>query len=96
MHSKVPNNRAILKITEKVLFKIASEASYVYILSEQKFMKNAKTGLFGEFWKNWDLRSNSVTRQVSFNRTKLVENAKIRKFKSDIFGDFQTMCEYVH
>ena len=31
-----------LKITEKVSFDIASEASYVYILSGQKFIKNAK------------------------------------------------------
>ena len=34
---------------------------------------------FGEFLKTYSLRSNSVTRQVSFNRKKLVENAKIRK-----------------
>ena len=27
--------------------------------------------LFGEFLKTWSLRSNSVTRQVSFNRTKI-------------------------
>ena len=38
-----------LKITEKVLFNIASEASYAYILSGQKFIKNAKKGQFGEF-----------------------------------------------
>ena len=31
-----------LKITEKVSFNIASEASYVYIMSGQKFIKNAK------------------------------------------------------
>ena len=31
-----------LKITEKVSFNIASEASYVYILSGQKLVKNAK------------------------------------------------------
>ena len=31
-----------LNITEKVAFNIASEASYVYILSGQKFIKNAK------------------------------------------------------
>ena len=29
-------------ITEKVAFNMASVASYVYILSEQKFIKNAK------------------------------------------------------
>ena len=35
-----------LKITEKVSFNIASEASYVYILSGQKLIKNAKNGPF--------------------------------------------------
>ena len=30
------------KLQKKVSFNIASEASYVYILSEQKFIKNAK------------------------------------------------------
>ena len=35
-----------LKITQKVSFKIASEASYVYILSGQKFIKNAEKGQF--------------------------------------------------
>ena len=33
-----------LKITEKVSFNIASEASYVYILSGQKLIKNSKNG----------------------------------------------------
>ena len=40
-----------LKITEKVSFNIASEASYVYILSGQKFIKMPKMVHFGEFWK---------------------------------------------
>ena len=40
-----------LKITEKVAFNIASEASYVYILRGQKFPKNAKNGQYGEFLK---------------------------------------------
>ena len=31
-----------MKITEKVPFNIASDASYVYILSGQKFIKNAQ------------------------------------------------------
>ena len=35
-----------LKITEKVSFNIASEASYVYILSGQKLIKNAKNRPF--------------------------------------------------
>ena len=41
-----------LKIIEKVSFNIASEANYVYILSGQKFIKNAKNARFGELLKN--------------------------------------------
>ena len=33
-----------LKITEKVSFNIASEVSYIYILSGQKLTKKAKNG----------------------------------------------------
>ena len=38
---------------QKVKFNIASEASYVYIFSGQKFIKNAKNRQFGEFLKTW-------------------------------------------
>ena len=41
-----------LKITEKVSFNIASEASYVYFLSGQKLLKNAKNGQFWRVFKN--------------------------------------------
>ena len=66
-----------MKITEKVSFNIASEASYVYTSSGQKLIKNAKNGPFWRvFWKTWSLRSNSVTRQVSFKKTKIGENCQ--------------------
>ena len=39
---KISTYPRCLKITEKVSFNIASEASYVYILSGQKLIKNAK------------------------------------------------------
>ena len=38
------NNTQCLKIAQKVAFNIASEASYIYNLSGQKFIKNAKNG----------------------------------------------------
>ena len=41
-----PTKTQCLKITKKVAFIIASEASFVYILSGQKFIKNAKNGRF--------------------------------------------------
>ena len=49
-----------MKITEKVAFNIASEASYVYILSGQNLIKN------GQFWRVFK-NLNSVTRHVTFN-----------------------------
>ena len=44
-----------LKITEKVSFNIASEASYVYILSGQKLIKKAKNGPFWRVFENLKL-----------------------------------------
>ena len=44
-----------LKIAEKVSFIIASEASYVYILSGQKLIKNAKNGPFWRVFENLKL-----------------------------------------
>ena len=40
-----------LTILYKISFNIASETSYVYILSRQKFVKNAKDSHFDEFLK---------------------------------------------
>ena len=44
-----------LKITEKVSFKIASEASYGYILSGQKFNQKAQKGPFWRVFENLKL-----------------------------------------
>ena len=44
--SKGHNLSIKLQITEKVSFNIASEASYVYILSGQNLIKNAKNAQF--------------------------------------------------
>ena len=44
-----------LKITEKVSFNMASEASYVYILSGQKLIKNAKNCPFWRVFENLKL-----------------------------------------
>ena len=43
------------KITEKVSFNIASEASYAYILSGQKLLKNAKKCPFWRVFENLKL-----------------------------------------
>ena len=48
----------------------------------QVHLKIPKMDGFGELLKTSSLRSNSVTRQASFNK----------KSKCDILGDFQTLC----
>ena len=47
---------------------------------------------FGEFLKTWSLRSNSVTRQVSFKKDKnWWKMPKFKNSKCDILSNFQTM-----
>ena len=53
--SMILNIAQCLKITEKVSSNIASEASYVYILSGQKLIKNAKNGPFWRIFENLKL-----------------------------------------
>ena len=60
---------------------IASEASYVYILSGQKLIKNAKNSQFGEFLKS-EVGGQTVLPDMSILiGQKLVKKAKIQKFK---------------
>ena len=47
-----PYSNTVFENIEKVLFNIASEASYVYLLSGQRLFKNAN---FGDFLKTWRL-----------------------------------------
>ena len=66
------SNSRCLKITEKVSFNIASEAKLCLHFEWTKVnLKMAKIVHSGEFLKTWSLRTNSVTRQVTFNITKI-------------------------
>ena len=67
-------------------YDIVSEASYVYILSGQKLIKNAKNGPFRWLFQNLKLVVKQCYQAV-FIGQKLMENAKC-----DIFGNFQTLC----
>ena len=65
-----------LKIPKNVSFNIATEASYVFILCVQKFIKIAKNSpILPSSWK-----PEACDQRVLPDR----------KFKLDIFGDFQT------
>ena len=50
-----PETARCLKITVEVSFNIVSEASYVYILSGQKLIENAKNGPFWRVFENLKL-----------------------------------------
>ena len=47
---------------------------------------------FGEFLKTWSLRSNSVTRPVTFNKTKI--GGKCHNSNATFLSNFQTMCKH--
>ena len=66
-----------MKITEKVSFNIASEASYVYILSGQKLIKNAKNGQFWQVFENKACGQTVLPDRSVLIGQKLVKNAKI-------------------
>ena len=75
----LPTTSRCLKITEKVSFNIASGASYVYILSGQKLIKNAKNGPFWRVFQNLKLAVKQCYQTGQFLiGQKLVENAKIQ------------------
>ena len=82
-----------MKITEKVSFNIASEASYVYILRGQKLIENAKNGPFWRVFEKPEACGQTVlpARSVLLGQ-KSVENAKIKKFNCDILSNFK-QCE---
>ena len=81
-----------LKVTEKVAFNIASEASYVYILSRQKFMKNApKWSILASFWKPEACGQTVLPDRSILIGQKLVENTIVEEVKWNILSNFQTM-----
>ena len=80
---------------EKVSFNIASEASYVYILKGQKLIKNAKKwSILASYWKPEACGQIVLPDMSVLIGQKMVENAKIQKFKCDILSNFQTL--WVH
>ena len=74
-----------LKITEKVSFN-KSEASYVHILSGQKFIKN--WSILASFWTPEACGQTVLPDRSLQIGQKLIENDKIVKLKWDIFSKF--------
>ena len=81
-----------LKITEKVSCNIASEASYVYILSGQKSIKKCqKWSILASISKPEACGQIVLPDRSVLIGQKLVENSKTKKFKCDILSNFQTL-----
>ena len=73
-----------LKITEKVSLNIASEASYVYILSGHNLNKSTKNGPFWRVFESQKFEDKQCYQTGHFLLgQKLVENAKIKEFECD-------------
>ena len=83
-YSNESNTPQCFKITEKVAFNIASEASNDYILSRQKLVKSVKKIYF---WKTWACGQTVLPDLSVFVGQKLVENAKIQKRHFEWFSN---------
>ena len=83
--SIVTNNPQCLKITVKVSFNIASVATFTFWVDKSQ-LKMAK---MASFWKV-EACGQIVLPDMLVGQ-KLMENAKIQKFKCDIFSNFQTL-----
>ena len=86
--SRDPPPLTVFKNHKKVSFIIASEASYVYILSRKKFIKNTKNGQFGMFWQTEATILTVLPDKPTLIEQKLIESAKIRNSNEAFFGDF--------
>ena len=64
---------------KSLIFNIASEASYVYILSGQKWIKNDKNGPLASFWKPEACDQAVLPDRSVLIGQKLVDNDKIQK-----------------
>ena len=53
--NRYPNVGTVVENHKKVSFNIASEASYICIMSGKKFIKNAKNGPFWRVFENLKL-----------------------------------------
>ena len=78
-----------LKIALKVAFKIASEASFVFTLNVQKFIKNAKVCTFWPVFENLKLAVKQCYQTCQFQYYKKMP--KFKNVKCDILDDFQTL-----
>ena len=84
-----PSFFTVFEITVKVSFKIVSDASFIYILSRQNLIKNAKSGPIWRVFEN--LKLAVIPCYQTLIEQKILEKAQIEKFICDILRHFQTL-----
>ena len=84
-----------LKITKKSHSTLQAKRAMFTFWVDKSSLKMPKMVNFGDFLKTWNLRSNSVTRQVTFNGTKIGEkrqNYRIHPMRH-FWIIFKTLCD---
>ena len=80
---------SVWKLFKKSHSKLRAKRASFSLWMYKSSLKMPKFVLFGQFLKTLSLRSNSVTRHVNFNRTKMVENAKIKNSNATFWVIFK-------
>ena len=75
----------------KVALTTTSDASYVFILVDKRLSKMLKIVNLASFWKTEACSQTVLPERSVFIGQKLMENAKIEKFKWDILSNIQTL-----
>ena len=85
-----------MKTTEKVSCNIASEASYVYILSGQKLIENAKKWfILASFGKPKAFGQTVLPDKSALIGQKMVKMLKLKNSDATFKSNFQTMCLHI-
>ena len=84
----VSPQHGVWKSPKKIALRAKRATSTIWV--DKNSLKIPKNGQFGKFLKTWNLRPNSVTRQLNFNLTTIGEKCQNKTIKWDILGNFQT------
>ena len=85
---KASNVHGVWKSQKKSHSTLRAKRAMFTFWVDKSYLKMPKIVHFGEFLKTWSKRSNSVTRQVSFNSTKIGGKGRNSKIQMRHFGWF--------
>ena len=91
--SKTKLKALCLKITKKSQSTLRAKCTTFTFWEDKYSKKKFKKWSIWQDFKTWSWWSSSVTRQISFNRTKISRKCQNWKSQFRHFGDFQATCE---